>query len=186
MNIITQNAEKYHKILTRCAAPVLEYVKPSSLVSLPKELKADDIILKTQNLEMMLLYKYRLSQMVFIFNRKMLNSIINNEKTHHLLKRYSYPDKPELDMYLEHLKKRLKDFTDKRTDFPHEIGVFLGYPYQDVMDFIDGKKDCCFCGYWKVYNNPHQALETMRKYWYAKEKAMTFYAHGKRYFEICS
>lgn len=43
-------------------------------------------------------------------------------------------------------------------DFPHEIGVFLGYPLADVLGFIEnrGKNFTC-CGCWKSYGDPDAA-----------------------------
>lgn len=176
--------EKYHKILARCIAPTLRNAKPSSLVSLPQELKIDNIRLATENLEMMLLYKLKVSQMVFIFNRKMLINTIDNDNVLELLRGYSYPQEFELDLYLEHLKKRLIDFKENKSGFAHEVGVFLGYPYQDVRDFIESKKACCFCGYWKVFNEPQKALKTMQNYANAEVQVLYAHASGKRYFEI--
>lgn len=38
---------------------------------------------------------------------------------------------------------------------PHEVGIFLGYPLEDVLGFIaNGGKNCLTCGYWKVYADP--------------------------------
>ena len=58
-------------------------------------------------------------------------------------------------------KERLTDYDC----FPHEIGLFLGFPVEDVKAFIekDGH-DCLTCGFWKVYCNKSQALETFRQY----------------------
>lgn len=43
-------------------------------------------------------------------------------------------------------------------DFPHEIGIFLGYPLQDVVGFIQnrGQNFTC-CGCWKAYGDPELA-----------------------------
>ena len=38
--------------------------------------------------------------------------------------------------------------------FPHEMGVLLGYPIEDVKGFIDNAgKNFLYSGYWKVYAN---------------------------------
>ncbi len=38
--------------------------------------------------------------------------------------------------------------------FPHEIGLFLGYPLPDVVAFIEnGGRNCPCCGCWKAYTN---------------------------------
>ena len=50
-------------------------------------------------------------------------------------------------------------------EFPHEIGYFLGYPYEDVHQFIvqHGENYKVF-GAWKVYTNVEQALTTFDYY----------------------
>lgn len=50
-------------------------------------------------------------------------------------------------------------------EFPHEIGLFLGYPAEDVRGFIDNKAACSKClGCWKVYGDPHKAKKVFSKY----------------------
>lgn len=60
-----------------------------------------------------------------------------------------------LDGMLNHLDARLKAACAAGAGFPHEIGLFLGYPTEDVRGFIryGGSKALC-SGYWKVYENP--------------------------------
>ena len=43
-------------------------------------------------------------------------------------------------------------------EFPHEIGIFLGYPLHDVVGFIEnrGQNFTC-CGCWKSYGDPDAA-----------------------------
>lgn len=54
---------------------------------------------------------------------------------------------------------------DCACEFPHEIGYFLGYPYEDVHEFIiqRGENYKVF-GAWKVYSNVEQALTTFESY----------------------
>lgn len=49
--------------------------------------------------------------------------------------------------------------------FPHEIGIFLGYPLEDVEGFIrnKGKRYTC-CGCWKSYGNPQIASRQFAAY----------------------
>lgn len=43
-------------------------------------------------------------------------------------------------------------------DFPHEIGLFLGYPPEDVLGFIENKaQDYKLSGLWKVYGDEEKA-----------------------------
>ncbi len=54
------------------------------------------------------------------------------------------------------------------TPFPHEIGVFLGYPVEDVASFIDcAGAESVSVGQWKVYHNNERAqkqFEVMRRW----------------------
>lgn len=56
-----------------------------------------------------------------------------------------------LERLLAHLTYRLQT----QAEFPHEIGVFLGYPLRDVVGFIEnrGRNFTC-CGFWKSYSDP--------------------------------
>lgn len=71
-------------------------------------------------------------------------------------------DPPDLTALLRHLERRLV-FSDG--SFPHEIGLFLGYPPKDVSSFIRcGGKNCRFCGYWKVYHDTEAAKRAFTHY----------------------
>ncbi|MBP5186395.1 MAG: DUF3793 family protein [Clostridiales bacterium] len=66
---------------------------------------------------------------------------------------------------LVHLIQRVR----KEGAFPHEIGLFLGYPPEDVKGFIENphcKSRCrsCVGGCWKVYHEPEKAQVLFRKY----------------------
>ena len=50
-------------------------------------------------------------------------------------------------------------------DFPHEVGVFLGYPLSDVLAFIEHKgRNCSCCGCWKAYGDACAARKLFEKY----------------------
>ncbi len=51
-----------------------------------------------------------------------------------------------------------------REDFPHEIGLFLGYPPEDVYGFIHARLGAKCCGCWKVYGDVDAARRTFAKY----------------------
>ena len=53
----------------------------------------------------------------------------------------------------------------QKPEFPHEIGIFLGYPLEDVDGFITHQgENCKLCGCWKVYGNVEQARRTFANY----------------------
>ena len=59
------------------------------------------------------------------------------------------------------LMKKLK----QEGDFPHEIGLFLGYPPEDVSGFIENKASGSkLTGCWKVYGDAKKASKTFARY----------------------
>ena len=54
--------------------------------------------------------------------------------------------------------------------FPHELGLLLGYPPEDVEGFIrhQGKNSLC-TGYWKVYADKEGKQRLFEKYEYARK-----------------
>lgn len=57
------------------------------------------------------------------------------------------------------LGKRLRE----SGDFPHEIGLFLGYPAEDVRGFMENEPPK-FSGEWKVYGDVDAARETFARH----------------------
>jgi len=65
-------------------------------------------------------------------------------------------------------------------EFPHEIGLFLGYPPKDVCGFIENKAGGYKCvGEWKVYGDADKAMETFAKYRECTEVYCAQFAQGK-------
>ena len=53
----------------------------------------------------------------------------------------------------------------RESDFPHEVGLFLGYPPRDVEGFIREKARRAKCtGAWKVYGDEEVARKTFALY----------------------
>ena len=64
-------------------------------------------------------------------------------------------------------------------EFPHEIGVFLGYPLEDVKGFIvHGGRNYTCCGCWKCYGDPEQAQRQFRCYRRCTDLYRRRYAQG--------
>lgn len=64
-------------------------------------------------------------------------------------------------------------------EFPHEIGLFLGYPPVDVMGFIRNKgMNCKCCGFWKVYGDEEQAQALFKQYRMCRKCYLSMYQNG--------
>ena len=98
--------------------------------------------------------------LIYVYRPSKLRRDLQNETAKQILISRGYtPDKPA------QCVSRLIGCLRNSRDFPHEIGLFLGYPAEDVKGFIchnAGKCKCC--GYWKVYGNVEQAEKTFAKF----------------------
>ena len=66
-------------------------------------------------------------------------------------------------------------------DFPHEIGIFLDYPLEDVIGFIRHQGTAFRCvGCWKAYANEEQAQRTFALYRKCRMVYLACY-HNKGY-----
>ncbi len=63
-------------------------------------------------------------------------------------------------------------------EFPHEIGLFLGYPPEDVSGFIENRAKGYKCvGEWKVYGDADKAKETFAEYRKCTEACLAQFVH---------
>ncbi|MBQ1334011.1 MAG: DUF3793 family protein [Clostridia bacterium] len=100
--------------------------------------------------------------LIYVYRGTQLSRDLKRKGVERFLSSYGYTG-TDMAYAIDHLKTRLKE----GEGFPHEIGIFLGYPLADVVGFIanDGK-NCKYCGYWKVYCNVCEArklFERIRK-----------------------
>ncbi|MGN1412408.1 MAG: DUF3793 family protein [Oscillospiraceae bacterium] len=99
------------------------------------------------------------SALIYIFREKHLQDILNNDDIKPFLKNKGYTSF-SVRSCLDTLKKHFET-----TPCPHEIGIFLGYPLDDVISFIENKgQNCQYCGYWKVYHHKNDALKIFSKF----------------------
>lgn len=97
--------------------------------------------------------------LILVFRKYKLESILQNCDIQVFLRGYNYSS-----FSLEDCFKVLKQHL-KKDDFPHEIGVFLGYPLEDTKAFIKHKgKNYLSVGYWKVYTNEAEANKVFAKF----------------------
>ncbi len=75
---------------------------------------------------------------------------------------------------------QLIEHLSKDGSFPHEIGLFLGYPPCDVRGFMNSPKKGVKCsGVWKVYGNKEQAEKTFSRYKKCTEVYCRCYEQGR-------
>ncbi len=75
---------------------------------------------------------------------------------------------------------RLRDALCRGGEFPHEIGLFLGYPLCDVLGFIEHEGRCCrLCGCWKVYGDVCEAQRCFSRYRKCRDVYLRLHQAGR-------
>ena len=97
---------------------------------------------------------------IYVFRRSGLARDFEKPGVRGFLRRFGY-ETEDLDSMLRHLSERITE----SDEFPHEIGIFLGYPLGDVIGFINNNgKNCKCCGLWKVYCNECEAKKCFARF----------------------
>lgn len=98
--------------------------------------------------------------LIYVYRPNLLKADLSNEEACELLRSAGYRE-GKAEHYILQLSKRLRE----NREFPHEIGLFLGYPPEDVKGFIYNRADGYkLSGTWKVYGDSQKALKTFNKY----------------------
>lgn len=186
LNWVLEHKDKYedfellmYNIVFHCA-PALTGKKVSSLVTFKDADKKINSIWKLNkdkikdkmNIQFIELKETDLSTVVLFYNENMLESILIKNETKEFLLNFGYGNFVASEA-LSLLKKRYEKAC------PHEIGIFLGYPINDVKCFLDcNKHECLAIGYWKVFSDIEGALETFALYDSAKKLYRSFLSQG--------
>lgn len=149
------------------AAPTLKGKKPSSLLAFNNRGKNHLALWKRYGPEIckeLELHYYELkngdeNMLVLFYRKAMLEWHVSNKRSLQFLRSLGYGRAETLEQKLQVLKQRFKEHC------PHEVGIFLGIPLEDVIGFIKHKgKEYLMCRYWKVYWNPRRAELIFRDY----------------------
>lgn len=172
------------QIVLQCA-PFLKGIKVSCVISVDAVLYGG----LSELFENMDISYHRLSCsdgkcLVLFYRPEELDRYLKQPEVNELIREYGYTDM-SVDKILERLSGRIGDFARRGIGFPHEIGVFLGYPLDDVKGFIrnEGKK-YLMIGYWKVYSDLEGARMVFKEYDRAKDCAVNEFLTGKSIREI--
>lgn len=99
--------------------------------------------------------------LILVYRSTCLSRQLAQPNVADLLMQEGYPAERDVNTMLDHLALRMT----QTGPFPHEVGLFLGYPVEDVEGFRQhGGQNFKFCGLWKVYSNVDQAKARFQQY----------------------
>lgn len=159
--------EYLYALIKSTVAPTLKDLKLATMMNLKngnralKDLweKNKTLIGDSLGLDFFELKKGENFVLVYFFKKDKLDKKLSTSKVSEFLNLMGYKDCRQVYDYLNLLKNRFND------SCPDEIGVFLGYPLKDVIDFKDRDKKVCKCtGYWKCFNDEKSSRKAFEKF----------------------
>ena len=147
------------------ASATLAGEKPASLFRVPHPLWDTDSnilsILPAAHLQCVPVQTSRESVLLYLYNPALLNQTLMRPEINAYLSSLGYLPHSDIYCYLPALLQKIRS----GQAFPHEIGLFLGYPLKDVQKYIENKgENCLYNKYWKVYDNVETAKRIFDKY----------------------
>lgn len=97
--------------------------------------------------------------LVYVYRPARLKKDLGTGEARHILRELGYPYENQA-----HCVVRLTRRLSEQEPFPHEIGLFLGYPPEDVRGFMENRSDHKCVGTWKVYGDADAAQKIFAKY----------------------
>jgi hypothetical protein len=96
------------------------------------------------------------SLLLLIYTPQLLEALLEKPSTRAMLRRAGYHRLDEMAVILDQLQERCQ----QGEGFPHEIGIFLGYPLKDVAAFLGWVTiPLTVQGPWKIYGAPESSLD---------------------------
>lgn len=153
--------------LVRMAAPTLAGIKTGSLFpyyyrnreALGAEMGRLNRLLIPRGLLLVLLRLTERSALLYLFRPADLEKDLTDRTVCELLRCAGYPCSG-CGACLHHLLERFQ----KEEGFPHEIGLFLSYPPEDVKGFLENRDDYKAACLWKIYGDEDKARRLCAKY----------------------
>lgn len=156
------------EVIVKYCSPTLAGLKTGSLFSCSYDdqnellgfLRELNLSLGSKGIRFLPLRFKNKKALIYAFRPSRLFTELKNEEAEKLLSERGYHI-DNCGKCLARLRKRLGE----SREFPHEIGLFLGYPVEDVKGFIDNKAACAKCsGCWKVYGDEKKAKQLFAQY----------------------
>ena len=167
----------------RNTAPTLAGLKTGSLfpyryesrTKALQELRSFNRRLTPKGLRLIPLRMTETFAMLYLYRPSMLQRDLQECKTACMLREAGYSGCNETGCLCE-LCKRL----NREGDFPHEIGLFLSYPPEDVRGFMEHRDQGCKCvGCWKVYGDEQAAKRRFAQFEHCTKVYLQQHARGK-------
>lgn len=172
------------QVATHCAQ-VLAGVKPSNAVTLDrKDTRALIQNLYGTEIQCRLIYAGEKKCIWLLYREQELKQYLMKKKHQDFMKSCGYQSF-QLKNIFSGLGKNYREYKNGNKEFPHELGLILGYPLCDVEGFIKYQgSNYLYSGYWKVYGNARQTKQLFSVYDLVRYQIIKQVEYGKPLLEI--
>ena len=156
------------QLLVKHCPPTLAGIKTGNLFSCAYKNKTELFTvlreinrkLRTKGIRALPLRYSEKRALIYVYRPKTLGKDLSRTEAAALLQQAGY-EKLNHNYCIGELTRRLR----LKEDFPHEVGLFLSYPPEDVRAFMEHKNEGCKCvGCWKVYGDEKEAQRLFDSY----------------------
>jgi len=172
-----------NRYLVEHASPTLAGLKTANLFTLPytegeklqKQLSGWNAVLNRKGVAVTVLNQKIGTALVYVYRPKRLFADLSHPLAVKILAEHGYPE-GDVDAALARLRERIAE----TKEFPHEIGLFLSYPPDDVEGFIVNRGKNCKCvGCWKVYCDECEAQKIFSRYKKCRDVYCKLWSEGR-------
>lgn len=166
-------------------APLITGLKISNLLTIfPEGFSQVEKIIEGSVLSMYPLMETEEKMVILLYQRERLEKYLEMPQVQKMLQEAGYGS-DRLEDILPVFCERYETYAERGKSFPHELGLLLGYPPEDVEGFIrhQGRNSLC-TGYWKVYADKEGKQRLFEKYEYARENLIQLLHYGLKMTEI--
>lgn len=160
-------------------APLITGLKVSNLLIISKgNEKVVKRILNRTGISYYRLIQTRAKTTFLLFRRNELEEFLSDENVRNVLMKAGYKSL-QIDKILRTFSLRYEAYIQGDKSFPHEMGLLLGYPVEDVVGFVENNgKNFLYSGYWKVYENQKAKVKLFDKFKVAEETLIHLLSNG--------
>ncbi|MBR1628626.1 MAG: DUF3793 family protein [Lachnospiraceae bacterium] len=154
-------------LMVEHGAPTLAGIKTGNIFSIQtkkneiaSEIRKLNGILTKKGLRLIPIKRSSDKTMMYLYRPDRLERDLSSPEAEEILEEKGYPCGNMNCCIVELVRHLMMD-----EEFPHEIGLFLGYPPSDVKGFMKSSCEGVKCvGCWKAYGNENEAKSTFEKY----------------------
>ena len=160
-------------------APLITGLKISNLLIISKgNEEVVKRILNRTGISYYRLIQTRTKTTFLLFRRNELEEFLSDENVRNVLMKAGYKSL-QIDKILRTFSLRYEAYIQGDKSLPHEMGLLLGYPVEDVVGFVENNgKNFLYSGYWKVYENQKDKVKLFDKFKVAEETLIHLLSNG--------